>query len=1190
VGGKEANDPWANFLPGRATVPPERTRPEASRNGHDGYGHDRRERTQNQSTASARRPSHASEATTRIRLGKDLAQSWTTREILHAAELHLEEFDVVHSVVALHRIAKSTDRGELRHDQRLTAVLAKLADTAASATAVSSSSNEMPHVKEVSKALWALAKVGPWADNFEGYGPRGIESGSWSGRAWTGVHRSLKALGTSAIGRLHELDSHGLSNVAWSLAVARFDQRGFVTAISRTALQLLPDFQAQGLANTAWAMAHLLAEPEGRGPERKLLECIAKEVGRNAHDFTPQGLANIGWAFATLALRHEHLMDAVSRELAEGAGNWSQQNLANILWAFAKVAVQPRAGAVRAVVGDALLTIQSWSALNITNLTWSFAKLAVRHQELFSAVESECQQKLLHFSSQNLVNVAWAFAKVVLARQNFFEQIARRAVELAPDFNPQNCSNAVWAFAAVGLASPNLLAATARRAEELAPELQAQDLANLAWAFAKLGRRDAALEETVASEVLQKVESFSPQHLSIIVYSFAQLLAAGTGLQATPSTAATAWPRPEDVRRSNPAPAPSAASMVEAILTAATKRVREFDAQGLTNLAQSLAKLEIQREGLHNALVEEAAAKVSSFTNQELAMFAWAAARLGRFAGRALRMVSKETKARLQDLTAQDLSVLVWSFARSGGEDTQDSERSRVPAGAGMLNTLTSTVMRLLRELTPQDLSTIIWGYATAGVEAASMIEAVANESVKKVAKFAPQDMANVAWGLAKLGLLHEQLLEVLCRDFVARANECQAQHLSIAAWSFAKLGVASDELFEAIARSLAGRAGELDPQGVGNSLWAFGVLCFWHRPCVKAVGGRAVRSVSELTVQEMANVAFGLHTLLRWRRPAADDEAEDDAAMLLKLVMDFLAASGSLFCRKAGLGDGASWTDFANVAKAVSQEGAQAQSDVLKELEVRFRRLHLEKLLEELLHTQQGGEGALSRVQQVLDDASIDTSVFGGVPHLGEQYSKEALQRLGLMAKEPTPRTNQQPEAAAAARWVDDARRQCRAALGGNWQIPATDTVVAHVSWDVTCFDHTWRNSGKVYHAASQRAQARGAAPAAVPKTIEDLLAPLRQHLRRDTHPERLALLELMHAMAQAEADETLEELSDQSLRDFLKKCEGAVQVYVSQYPCVSCLAVFCQFKHRCPKIGLEVAFDNAWTSFCGRPRCQVR
>ncbi|CAE7409488.1 aidB [Symbiodinium pilosum] len=111
------------------------------------------------------------------------------------------------------------------------------------------------------------------------------------------------------------------------------------------------------------------------------------------------------------------------------------------------------------------------------------------------------------------------------------------------------------------------------------------------------------------------------------------------------------------------------------------------------------------------------------------------------------------------------------------------------------------------------------------------------------------------------------------------------------------------------------------------------------------------------------------------------------------------------------------------------------------------------------------------------------------------------------------------------AALLVEDERRclrlqhlqlRCRATLR-TWQIPATDTVVAHVSWDVIYLEHTWRNTGNVYHAASQRAQARGAAPAAVPKAIEDLLAPLRQHLRRDTHPERLALLELMHSIAQA-------------------------------------------------------------------------
>ena len=43
-------------------------------------------------------------------------------------------------------------------------------------------------------------------------------------------------------------------------------------------------------------------------------------------------------------------------------------------------------------------------------------------------------------------------------------------------------------------------------------------------------------------------------------------------------------------------------------------------------------------------------------------------------------------------------------------------------AGAAMLNTLGSTVMRLIHELTPQDLSTIVWGDPVAMDEASSTI------------------------------------------------------------------------------------------------------------------------------------------------------------------------------------------------------------------------------------------------------------------------------------------------------------------------------------------------------------------------------------------------------------------------------------------------------------------------------------
>eukprot|EP00435_Cladocopium_sp_Y103_P075213 s15_g55.t1 len=500
--------------------------------------------------------------------------------------------------------------------------------------------------------------------------------------------------------------------------------------------------------------------------------------------------------------RHEGLMDAVAKELAEGVGNWSQQNLANILWAFAKVMVQPRPSrAIQAVAEDVLMTLNAWSALNMANLTWAFAKLSLRHPKLFAAIERECQQKLWNFSSQNLVNVAWSFAKVLVVRRSFFEELASCATQLAPDFNPQNCSNAVWAFAAVSHVHVELLEATARRAEALAAELVAQDLANLSWAFAKLFGGDCLPSAAKGEHVFT----------AALVHHCLFLRSNDGGGSRRRAMAMGSL-------------APSATAMVEAVLDTALQRVREFDAQGLTNLAQSLAKLDMVNDAMLTALLQEAAPKISGFSNQELAMLAWALARLQRFQGSALRCVAKETRQRLRDLTPQDVSVLVWSFARSGSNEENTAEDSGVRGkkdpniGASMLKTLTETIMRLIPELTPQDLSTIIWGYATAGIECPDMIEAVADESVGKVANFAPQDMANVAWGLAKMGLLHEELFQVLSKDFVRRVQECQAQHLSIAAWSFAKLGAASPKLFAAIGQALALRAQQLDPQGAGGT------------------------------------------------------------------------------------------------------------------------------------------------------------------------------------------------------------------------------------------------------------------------------------------------------------------------------------------------------------------------------------
>eukprot|EP00933_Yihiella_yeosuensis_P022401 TRINITY_DN17644_c0_g1_i1.p1 TRINITY_DN17644_c0_g1~~TRINITY_DN17644_c0_g1_i1.p1 ORF type:complete len:907 (-),score=151.30 TRINITY_DN17644_c0_g1_i1:208-2577(-) len=789
-------------------------------------------------------------------------------------------------------------------------------------------------------------------------------------------------------------------------------------------------------------------------------------------------------------------------------------------------------------------------------------------------------------------------------------------------------------------------------------------MANLAWAFAKVARRDRNLEETIASQVIQKIRSLAPQHLSIIVCSFAQLMAAGSVGQE--SALAHGWEMSYERGHSHLAgPSPSADEMVEVILDRATRRIQEFDGQGLANLAQSLAKLELKQERRLRAIEAEAAEKIESLSNQELAMLAWSEARLGYFYPRSLRLILDEAKARVEDLTPQDLSVLIWSFARSSPNphgsnrsehanaraNEETSEVSKLQnmrwqhPGAKALEILSGAVLRCASELCPQDLSTIIWAYGTAKVESPAMMDAVCEECLSKVHRFSPQDMSNSAWAFARLSFLHVELMEVLALQLIQNRDRCKAQHLSITAWSFAKLGIVSEDLLAPIAKELTARILEFDPQGIGNTLWAFAVLSVWHGSLVEAIADRAVKIIADFTPQEMANTAMGLRNLLRWRLQQEEAEALDskESQLCYEKLHDFLETSSSYFCRKADIGDGASWCDFANVVRAFTSEIVDFQTKDIggaaREVDARFRNLLFEpvlRCLERTLRVDDGSDGSKTykttpggvfELQEILDEAdravAVDPSSnseatgsssssnvgiasgSGGLPHLGTLYSKEALLRLGLggslsgfgaegaaSVRLTKKLSGEDAGSAEVKAWLQTAQRKCREAEGGRWKIPSTDTVLAYVWWDVQSSNlnqskDSWQNLGKIY-----RALRAGDGLTTSSKAVEELLCPLRQHLRRDGHPERQALVELLSSILglEEEGDDLGREHMEQDSPCILANCKGSVKVYVTQHPCLSCLAVFCQFRRRCPKISLQVEFDSAWATFCGQSRYSSR
>ncbi|CAE7773132.1 ppiA [Symbiodinium pilosum] len=82
----------------------------------------------------------------------------------------------------------------------------------------------------------------------------------------------------------------------------------------------------------------------------------------------------------------------------------------------------------------------------------------------------------------------------------------------------------------------------------------------------------------------------------------------------------------------------------------------------------------------------------------------------------------------------------------------------------------------------------------------------------------------------------------------------------------------------------------------------------------------------------------------------------------------------------------------------------------------------------------------------------------------------------------------------------------------------------------------------------------------------IHEMLQPIFSHINRDDHAERMALLHLTRAFLRRSGWQASDD------------CAGWLRLYISHFPCISCVAVICQFVRFFPAIRLELDFDNMW------------
>mmetsp|Transcript_5323 Transcript_5323/g.14405 ORF Transcript_5323/g.14405 Transcript_5323/m.14405 type:complete len:199 (+) Transcript_5323:131-727(+) len=101
---------------------------------------------------------------------------------------------------------------------------------------------------------------------------------------------------------------------------------------------------------------------------------------------------------------------------------------------------------------------------------------------------------------------------------------------------------------------------------------------------------------------------------------------------------------------------------------------------------------------------------------------------------------------------------------------------------------------------------------------------------------------------------------------------------------------------------------------------------------------------------------------------------------------------------------------------------------------------------------------------------------------------------------------------------------------------------------------------------------------PRNVDQRIHDMLQPVFEHIHRDDHSERHAFLAYARAIVRRVGYEGLPDVS------------GRIGMYVAHFPCISCVAVICQFIRFFPSVRLDMDFDNMWKSRWRYGTCRER
>lgn len=551
----------------------------------------------------------------------------------------------------------------------------------------------------------------------------------------------------------------------------------------------------------------------------------------------------------------------------------------------------------------------------------------------------------------------------------------------------------------------------------------------------------------------------------------------------------------------------------KALLEKFRLRLPFFGARQISNSLHGMGTI-MYREGgpWVDMVVVQTQRRIRDFEPQHVSNTLWACARMQRKEPLMLRALLHRAIEDVGRYCPLDVSIVTWACATL---KYREVEWFRAVVRS-RLN---------FADFSPQNMSNFVWGLATLGFRNDNMVLALGREAARKLHDFIPQEMSNFVWALATMDLCDNLMLRAVAEEVERRGPEelCtwDPQSLSNMMWAYATLAVKDDPLFQLLLDASVARIEDHDPQNLANSSWAAAMVCFRSSRWLDSVAKSSVVLMSECQTLHLAQLAFAFSRLMY-----GGDHHQFFPTLLqatLQRVDEF--AAQSLFDVHDAL-------VFFRAIVASS-----GQCSIERRLNSQFDDLavHLERFASACARNRPAAAD-VAAYRQILERMDIVT--------MGAHYTERFLQHFGILCPANDP-------------FVADGRR-----LIQKWRVDesARDPTSRTIFHRAQC---AWQLGMRCGNSAASDALADGVFESGEPT---------------DGGPEQYGLVvcRLRHPReGDAEIQALCAALRTSVMRGRAAPPGVALNLHLSDVPCLSCLGATLQFHFRYPGM-LRVSFDR--------------